>query len=428
MKKIALSTISLCLTLGLMAQIPQTLNFQGVLVDPGNGQPVTNGDYSFTFKIFDDLTVGTELWTEDQTLTTTDGLYNAVLGSVTPLDIAFDADYWLEIAVVAAPGPPVSGDVLTPRIELTASAYTLNDDIESLVSGGLVVNNANWSGTDLAIANGGTGASNATTARINLGAQAADDDLTDLADGSLTGSKVGSGINGDNITDGTIDGSEIATGSIPASDLVQNSIDDSEIQDNSLTALSLAPNSVGDSELQAFIDVSSISVGGSSGVSDNVALNIRMRTSFNHAITMYQTGTDTRHWYMGVRSSDGWKYHGYQGIFRGDWSATNGVYSSSSDGRMKKNIQPLYPVLSKVNDLKPSTFHMLEQDNSDKLNIGFIAQDVLTLFPELVNYNQEMDVYSLQYSTFAVIAIKAIQEQQLIIEELKSRIELLEGK
>lgn len=39
--------------------------------------------------------------------------------------------------------------------------------------------------------------------------QPLDADLTDLADGSLTGSKVGSGINGDNITDGTIDSSEV---------------------------------------------------------------------------------------------------------------------------------------------------------------------------------------------------------------------------
>ena len=66
------------------------------------------------------------------------------------------------------------------------------------------VNNGNWSGTDLAVVNGGTGASDAGTARSNLGAQASDADLTDLADGSLTGSKVGTGIPGGNITTGNI--------------------------------------------------------------------------------------------------------------------------------------------------------------------------------------------------------------------------------
>lgn len=55
------------------------------------------------------------------------------------------------------------------------------------------------------MARGGHGGTNAAQALANIGAQATDADLDDLADGSLTGSKVGSGIDAGNITAGTLD-------------------------------------------------------------------------------------------------------------------------------------------------------------------------------------------------------------------------------
>jgi len=101
------------------AQIPQNISYQGVLTDTG-GTPVADGAYSLTFSIYDVDTGGAALWTETHiSVTTVNGIFNVVLGSVTPLSIAFDQQYWLGIAVGG-------GLELKPRIQLTSSAYSLS--------------------------------------------------------------------------------------------------------------------------------------------------------------------------------------------------------------------------------------------------------------------------------------------------------------
>jgi len=101
----------------LSAQIPRTISYQGILTDM-QGTAVPDGSYNLTFKLYDAAAGGSALWTETQTLTVTAGVFNATLGSETALDLAFDRGYWLGIAVN-------SGSELTPRIEMTASAYSL---------------------------------------------------------------------------------------------------------------------------------------------------------------------------------------------------------------------------------------------------------------------------------------------------------------
>ncbi len=97
------------------AAVPQTISYQGVLKDPG-GDNVPDGDYDITFAIYDVDTGGTALWTEMQTLSVGDGIFNAMLGDVTPLDLPFDTGYWLGVAV--DPDPE-----LTPRTELASAPY-----------------------------------------------------------------------------------------------------------------------------------------------------------------------------------------------------------------------------------------------------------------------------------------------------------------
>ncbi len=110
------------------AQIPQTINYQGVLTEP-SGAVVPDGNFNLTFKLFDVSTSGTALWIETQTIAVNKGIFNVVLGNVNPLILPFDQPYWLEVTVGAGPE-------LTPRIQLTSSAYSLNT--RSIRDGGVV--------------------------------------------------------------------------------------------------------------------------------------------------------------------------------------------------------------------------------------------------------------------------------------------------
>ncbi len=80
--------------------VPQLINFQGILKD-GSGNPVPDASYSVTFTIYDAATGGNNLWTETQSVSTTDGLFAVLLGSSNPVpDTAFKgSDRWLGIAV-----------------------------------------------------------------------------------------------------------------------------------------------------------------------------------------------------------------------------------------------------------------------------------------------------------------------------------------
>jgi hypothetical protein len=100
------------------ADIPQTLNYQGVLTDAG-GTAVSDGDYIIEFNIYDIASGGTALWTETDTVTVSKGIFSVVLGRWMALNLDFDEPYWL--------GMSVEGEnELDPRVELTATAYSLN--------------------------------------------------------------------------------------------------------------------------------------------------------------------------------------------------------------------------------------------------------------------------------------------------------------
>ena len=129
-------------------------------------------------------------------------------------------------------------------------------------------------------------------------------------------------------------------------------------------------------------------------------------------------------------------------------------WSNFSDGRFKQNVKEDVPGLAFISKLRPVTYTLdidaindfnskgLSSDkkqitlNAEKKNLvysGFMAQEVEQAAASL-NYNfsgidkpkdASKQTYALRYSDFVVPLVKAIQEQQKMIEALKKEIEEL---
>lgn len=117
------------------------------------------------------------------------------------------------------------------------------------------------------------------------------------------------------------------------------------------------------------------------------------------------------------------------GAFRGSFSGADGTWNPSSDRQFKADIEPLESVLANVMRLTPSSYRMLGTGGQGR-SIGFIAQDVQPLFPDLVHSVDDgrTRALTLNYGGFAVLAIRAIQEQQAMIRSLERSVEELEAR
>ena len=105
----------------------------------------------------------------------------------------------------------------------------------------------------------------------------------------------------------------------------------------------------------------------------------------------------------------------------------NGTFElfDSSDETLKENIADTeIKGLDRINGLKVRKFNW--KKSGILKEAGFVAQEVETVIPEA---SSAMDSGLLAVSTTSMVPtlVKAIQEQQVIIEDLKSRIEALEG-
>jgi len=108
-------------------------------------------------------------------------------------------------------------------------------------------------------------------------------------------------------------------------------------------------------------------------------------------------------------------------------------YATTSDYRLKENIEEISDSISRVKKLKPCRFNFAAEKN--RVVDGFIAHEVQEVVPEAVHGEKDalqedgsIDAQTLEVSRLIPVLTKALQEAIAKIEQLETRIQTLENK
>lgn len=109
----------------------------------------------------------------------------------------------------------------------------------------------------------------------------------------------------------------------------------------------------------------------------------------------------------------------------------SGLSGACSDIRYKKELSPLSDALSNVLKLQGVNYFWKANDFpelkfSDRKQIGFIAQEIEKIYPELVLTDKE-GYKSVDYSKLTPVLVEAIKEQQRLIETLTNKVNAMEN-
>ncbi|MEL6123628.1 MAG: tail fiber domain-containing protein, partial [Bacteroidota bacterium] len=138
------------------------------------------------------------------------------------------------------------------------------------------------------------------------------------------------------------------------------------------------------------------------------------------------TGTSTKHHGI-IGSSDASQTSG-----KFDFYATGTAmdYGASSSRRWKTDITPIADALELVSQMRGVRYTWDEEHGAGRRDIGFIAEEVGEVFPEIVAYDPNgIDADALDYTKIPAVLVRAINElhakHQQEISELRSEIQLL---
>jgi len=107
--------------------------------------------------------------------------------------------------------------------------------------------------------------------------------------------------------------------------------------------------------------------------------------------------------------------------------SSSGAWTNASDVSYKKDITDATYGIDAVKDMKPRFYYMKDESIEDTTrNIGFIAQELETVVPEVVSGDDGSK--GVNYGHLTAVLTKALQEAIAEIETLKTKVDALESE
>lgn len=408
---------------GSMAAFPQYINYQGKLTDDNN-IPLADGSKNIVFAIYKQVSGGSNIWTETQTVSIESGFFNVLLGSITTLN------YDIFTGEARYLGIDVDGDgEMVPRQQLVSVGYAYhayNAELfdghswSEVPAGGNYVLKAGDSMTDtLTVETAGS------TSRAVYG-YASSGSGTNYGGYFQAAGNTGRGV----YATATGSGTAFAVyGYASGSGAITN-----------YGALFQADGDYG-------YGVKAVGGSGGYGVyaeAGQVGVYGKSTTAAPSGWGVMGENTNTGYGVYGRNSGSGYAgyFSGGSGLYVNQTlevasisttsegaslviNASGIVFKSASSRRYKTDIQDYVFDTDKIMKLRPVKFKMKKGGGE---SFGLIAEEVYEVFPELVTYNSQGQIEALQYPKLTVILLKGYQEKVLEIEALKNKNEELESR
>lgn len=100
-------------------------------------------------------------------------------------------------------------------------------------------------------------------------------------------------------------------------------------------------------------------------------------------------------------------------------SAIANAYLMYSDEKLKNSVAPLSRVSNKILNLRPVSY---QWNQSKRQDVGFLAQEVESVFPGIVHTDKDTGIKSVDYIRLIPYLVDALKMQQAEIESLKQAI------